>query len=71
LFAEGEFKVKYVDDAIIAYTRSCQGEEICVIANSEIYPQVCHLSGKWCSLIDGKKFDGTVDACSAVILKRV
>ncbi len=71
IFAEGEFKVKYVDDAIIAYTRSCQGEEICVIANSEIYPQVCHLSGKWRSLTDGKLFGGVVEPCSAIILKRV
>ena len=71
IFAEGEFKVEYVDDAIIAYTRIWENEEICVVANAASYPQVCSLSGKWRSLIDGKRFDGTVEACSAVILKRI
>ena len=71
VFAEGEFEVTYVDEAIIAYTRSYKNEKICVIANSENYGQIYNLSGKWRSLETGKIFDGNVEACSAVILKRV
>ena len=71
VFAEGEFEVTYVDEAIIAYTRSYKNEKICVIANSENYGQIYNLNGKWRSLETGKIFDGNVEACSAVILKRV
>ena len=70
IFAEGEFSVTYVDDAIIAYNRKYQNEEICIVANSAGYAQSLILPGKWRLIDSGKRFDGTVDACSAIILKR-
>ena len=70
IFAEGEFSVTYVDDAIIAYNRKYQNEEICIVANAAGYAQNLILPGKWRLIDSGKRFDGTVDACSAVILKR-
>jgi glycosidase len=70
IFAEGEFSVTYVDDAIIAYNRKYQNEEICIVANAAGYAQNLILPGKWRLIDSGKRFDGTVDACSAIILKR-
>ena len=70
IFAEGEFSVTYVDDAIIAYNRKYQNEEICIVANAACYAQILILPGKWRLIDSGKRFDGTVDACSAIILKR-
>ena len=70
IFAEGEFSVTYVDDAIIAYNRKYQNEEICIVANAAGYAQILILPGKWRLIDSGKRFDGTVDACSAIILKR-
>lgn len=70
IFAEGEFSVTYVDDAIIAYNRKYQNEEICIVANAADYAQILILPGKWRLIDSGKRFDGTVDACSAIILKR-
>ena len=70
IFAEGEFSVTYVDDAIIAYNRKYQNEEICIVANVADYAQILILPGKWRLIDSGKQFDGTVDACSAIILKR-
>ena len=71
IFAEGEFKVDYIDDALIVYTRSYLKDKICVIANASNINASFTLSGKWRSLIDGKRFDGNIDAYSAVILKRM
>lgn len=71
IFAEGEFKVNYIDDALIVYTRSYLKDKICVIANASNINASFTLSGKWRSLVDGKRFDGNIDAYSAVILKRV
>ena len=70
IFAEGEFSVTYVDDAIIAYNRKYQNEEICIVANAAGYAQNLILPGKWRLIDSSKRFDGTVDACSAIILKR-
>jgi glycosidase len=70
IFAEGEFSVTYVDDAIIAYNRKYQNEEICIVANAAGYAQNLILPGKWRLIDSGERFDGTVDACSAIILKR-
>ena len=71
IFAEGEFKVDYIDDALIVYTRSYLKDKICVIANASNMNASYTLSGKWRSLVDGKRFDGNIDAYSAVILKRM
>ena len=70
LFAEGEFKVIGIHDNLIAYTRSHNGEEICVIANASSRDAEYDLSGRWYSLTDNKAFDGRIAATSAVILKR-
>jgi glycosidase len=71
IFSEGGFEVAYIGEAIIAYTRSYKDEKICVIANASNEAVNYVLSGKWRSLETGKIFDGNVEACSAVILKRV
>jgi glycosidase len=71
IFAEGEFKVDYIDDALIVYTRSYLKDKICVIANASNTQVSYTLPGKWRSLVDGKRFDGNIDAYSAVILKRM
>lgn len=71
IFAEGEFKVDYIDDALIVYTRSYLKDKICVIANASNTQVSYTLPGRWRSLVDGKRFDGNIDAYSAVILKRM
>ena len=71
IFAEGEFKVDYIDDALIVYTRSYLKDKICVIANASNMNAIYTLPGRWRSLVDGKRFDGNIDAYSAVILKRM
>jgi glycosidase len=71
IFAEGEFKVDYIDDAFIVYTRSYLKDKICAIANASNMNASYTLPGRWRSLVDGKRFDGNIDAYSAVILKRV
>lgn len=71
IFAEGEFKVDYIDDALIVYTRSYLKDKICVIANASNMNARYTLPGRWRSLVDGKRFDGNIDAYSAVILKRM
>ena len=70
IFAEGEFNVTKVTDSLIAYTREANGKQICVVANASNECAGFALSGKWYSLIDNKLFDGKIEACSAVILKR-
>lgn len=70
LFAEGEFKVDYASESLIVYTRAYKNEEICVIANASNESTAHTLGGKWKSIFSGKPFDGSIDACSAVILKR-
>ena len=69
IFAEGEFKVDYIDDALIVYTRSYLKDKICVIANASNMNAIYTLPGRWRSLVDGKRFDGNIDSYSAVILK--
>jgi glycosidase len=71
IFAEGEFKVDYIDDAFIVYTRSYLKDKICAIANASNMNASYTLPGRWRSLVDGKRFDGNIDAYSAVILKRI
>jgi glycosidase len=71
IFAEGEFKVDYIDDALIVYIRSYLKDKICVIANASNTQVSYTLPGRWRSLVDGKRFDGNIDAYSAVILKRM
>ncbi len=71
IFAEGEFKVDYIDDALIVYTRSYLKDKICVIANASNTQVSYTLPGRWRSLVGGKRFDGNIDAYSAVILKRM
>ena len=70
LFAEGEFNVLDYYDGFIAYSRTNKKEKICILANAKDVDLEYSLSGKWCSVIDGKRFDGNVPACSALILKR-
>ena len=70
IFAEGEFKVLDVNDALIVYTRSYGGDEICVIANASDKTTQYKISGKWKDIIDNKPFGGSIAPYSAVILKR-
>ena len=70
IFAMGDFKIIKVSDSLIAYTREANGKQICIIANASNESASFELSGRWYSLLDGKLFDGKIEPCSAVILKR-